>query len=412
MNIFNQKTCTTFLVSLIMAMGFAFTATTSTLAQESDYQVQQNFRAEFNDMVNRIDNAITSKDLEEILAGIEEFEAEYSGYSELINHAIYPETFESRLYDLNSRFRAAEQNIATIEQLNERIRELSAELDAFRSRLEEMDSLAGELREEIQASESNEQRLSGLVRQYRENLQQRDRFVTGFLESLITRYETIDSESAAELSEAAERMDENPMDLVQTILGEYINHTDQTSGLQAIDYLRMKTQHVYFSEVWSEIGENLAEIFASDRQVQARQEVEDLLSKWNTSIENKLWNSMTTAFNQNNISLGDFNSGNGLFDALTAYIESATAGSREVNTEEDYETYRNFTGFWNNTVKSEWGDHLVNGEVLTFSQMSAVDEQLQDWNEAAVPTSNLMLILFLISIAVIIGLVVMLVRKK
>ncbi|MEX0994197.1 MAG: hypothetical protein WD599_01635, partial [Balneolaceae bacterium] len=343
---------------------------------------------------------------------IEVFEAEYSGFSELIDHAIYPESFEGRLSDLHSRFRAAEQNIATIEQLNERVEELAEEVDQFRTRLREMDNRAAELRSEIESSEANEQRLSGLVRQYRQNLQERDRFVTDFLENLLSRYETMDVETMDELAEAAERLDENPLDLIQTILGEYINRTDQASGLQVTDYLLMKSQHAYFSEVWDNIGERLTELFASDRQVQAQQEVEDLLSNWNSSIDNRLWNSMATAFNQNNISLGEFNSGDTFFNALTDYIDSATSSSREVNTEEDYENYRSFSRFWNNTVKADWGDHLVNGEVLTFSQISEVDEQLQEWNETAVPTSNLMLILFLISIAVIIGLVVMLVRKK
>lgn len=397
--------------TLLLVTGFVSIATT-TFAQQSDYEIQQEFRAEYSEMVTWIDNAVTSEDLEEILEAIEEFEAGFSGHSDLVNDAIFPETFDSRMSDLRSRFRAAEQNIATIEQLNERVEELAQEIDQFQDRLAEMDTRAEELRGEIAASESNEQRLSGLVRQYRENLQERDRFVTEFLEDLLSRYETLDSETAAELSEAAERLDENPLDLIQTILGEYINHTDQSDGLQTVDYLRMRAQHVYFSEVWDNVGERMSQVFAPDREVQARDEVSSLLSNWNASIDNRLWNSMTTSFNQNNIQLNDFDNGDAFYDALTAYVDSATVDSREVNSEEDYEIYRNFTGFWNDTVKSEWGDNLVDGNVLTFSQISAIDGQLDSWNEAAVPTSNLMLILFLISIAVIIGLVVMLVRKK
>ncbi|MEX0638924.1 MAG: hypothetical protein WD094_00580, partial [Balneolaceae bacterium] len=219
-------------------------------------------------------------------------------------------------------------------------------------------------------------------------------------------------QTASELAEAAESMDDNPIDLVKTILGDYINYTDQSTALDAGDYLRMKAQRIYFNEVWAGIGESLSNVYAPDRSVQANQEVTDLLSNWNASIENKLWSALTTAFSQNDIDLANFTSASAFYNALSGYVDSAVAEASESNREEDMERYRNFSSFWNGTVKGTWGEFLMNGEVLTYSQLSEIDQKLENWNEAAVPVSNLMLILFLVSLVVIIGLIVMLARKR
>lgn len=381
-------------------------------AQTSDYEIQQNFRADFVELVSWVDNAVSSSDLEEISDRIDAIEQQYTEHSELINAAIYPDTFGARMSDLRSRYTAAEQNIETIEQLNERVEELAQEIQEQRAQLDEMNAQAQQLLADIQQSEANEGRLSGLIAQYRQSIEERNEFVSGFLQQLLQRYQSLDSSVMSELAEASDQLDENPLDIIRTILAEYINQTDQVSGLEAPDYLRMKTQQSYFQEIWSSIGENMSQVFASDRPVQAEQEVTDLLNQWDSSIDNKLWNAISTAFNQNNIPLNEFNNSSSFYNSLEAYVDEATAESREVNSDEDFERFRNFSGFWNGTVKNQWGEHLTKGEVLTFDQISSIDQQLEEWNQVAVPTSNLMLILFLVSIAVIIGLVVMLVSKK
>ncbi|MEX2602503.1 MAG: hypothetical protein WD355_12690 [Balneolaceae bacterium] len=399
-------------ISILFTLMLVAGVLSSATAQSSDYEIQQDFRAEYEELVSWVDNAVSSSDLNEISDRIDGFEEVYTEHASLINSAIFPDTFGARMSDLRSRYTAAVQNIETIEQLNERVEELAGEVEQQRARLDELNAQADQLLADIQQSEANEERLSVLVAQYRQNIEAKDEFVSGVLQQLLQRYQSLDSSVMAELSEASEQLDDNPLDIIRTILAEYINQTDQVSGLEAPDYLRMKTQHNYFRDIWDRIGENVSQVFASDRSVQAEQEVTDLLNQWDSSIDNKLWSALTTAFNQNEITLNEFNSSTTFYNSLEAYVGEATAVSREVNSEEDFENFRNFSGYWNGIVKSQWGEYLTKGEVLTFDQISSIDRQLEEWNQAASPTSNLMLILFLVSIAVIIGLVVMLVSKK
>ena len=401
----------TFKFSLLSTIAFLLIASSAVFAQQSDYQIQRDFRAAYSDIAERVETAETAEEFASLEEEIEQLEAQYSDHSSIINAALYPETFQNRMSTVRNEAQQGRLNAERVDQLNEEIADLMSEMDEFRNQLTEMNEQATALREEIERSEANERQQSALIRQYRQNLEQRNQFVMGFLEELLFRYKIYDPTASAEVEEA-QRMDDNPIQLISTIIAEYINTVDQTTDFETQDYLGMRAQHSYFNEIWQRIGENLAQVYAPDQPVQAEQDITDQLAAWQASIDNKLWDAFSTAFNQNNIDLEPFTDTDTFNTALNVYIDNAIEVSLESNTEEDYEVFRNFNSFWNNTVKAEWGDHLTEGNVLSQSQIAALDIKLTQWGEAATPTSNLMFILFLISIAVIIGLVVLLITKK
>lgn len=380
--------------------------------QQSDFEIQQNFRTEYAELANLIDNATSSDDLREISGRVSRLQSDYGRHSGLLDAALYPETYSSRMQDLQARLRAAENNIASIEQLNQRVEQLNNELNSFRDQLAEMDQRAEDLQRQIRESQASERNVSALARRYRESLQQRDQFVTEFLTNLLKRYESVDASTARELDDAMAQLDENPIDLLKTIISEYLNYTNQATGLDASDYLSMKAQQGYFNEWWREFGNRLTEVFDPESPVQSRQEVTDLLSNWNSSIDNKLWTALNSAFSNAGVDLGQFNDSRSFYSALESFVASAVQAAQESNSEANMERFNNFSEFWNNTVKAQWGELLTTGNILTHQQIAQIDRQLDDWSQAAVPTSNLMLVLFLIALAVIIGLVVALVRKK
>jgi len=398
--------------SLSILAALLFVVSSTVVAQQSDYQIQQDFRAEYSELVNRVDNAVSSEDLEGLNADIDGLEADYSEYSDIIDAALYPETFSDKISDLRSRYAASEQNISVIEQLNERIRGMMDELDQFRDQMSNLDEEQADLKQQLDRSSANERRQAALIRQYRQNLEQRDAFVTEFLENLMTKYQSMDASTQSEIADAAQRLEDNPVKVLKTIISEYTSTADQSSDLTSADYLVMRAQHGYFVNVWDRIGDRLTNTFTPDSPVQERQEVSDLLAAYQASVDNKLWDALSTSFNQNGIELGAFTSSDTFFDALGIYVRDAAESAVESNSEEDYEAYRNFANYWNSTVKGQWGELLVEGNVLTTAQMAEIDVQLGTWGENAPPTSNLMFILFLISLAVIIGLVVLLVTKK
>lgn len=381
-------------------------------AQQSDYQIQQDFRADYSQIVNSIDNASTSSDVSRIERSMQGFVSEYSDHTDIIDSSLYPETAQEWIEDLESRLNATQQKIARIEEMDERINELNRELEGFRGNLTDMNQEVESLQQQLGEAQSNHQRASGLAREYRESLQERDEFVTTFLVELTRKYQAADASTDADISEAIERLDDNPVDLLRTVLGEYVNYANQSSGLTAPEYLSMKAQHQYFSEWWQGVGEQLTNVFDPDSPVQSHQEVTDLLSNWEAAIDNRIWGAIDSAFADNGIELSDFSNSSQLYNALQEYVSGATEQARNQNSQDDLDRFRNFSNFWNGTVKAQWGDLLIASGILNYEQIAGIDSQLDGWNEVAVPTSNLMLILFLVSIAVIIGLIISLARKR
>jgi hypothetical protein len=389
-----------------------FSLSANLMAQQSDYEIVQEFRAAYSDLNNKIETAVEPNELETLNRDLNAFESRFSEHSLLINGAIFPETFNDLMNHLRSSYDNALANATVIEQLNERIDQMVDEMGVFRNRVNSLNQEIVSLEEQIDRSEANEAQQAALIRQYRQNLQQRDAFVSEFLEELIAKYRNMDSSVRAEYGDASERLQDNPVDILKTILREYIEIANRSTNLELPDYVGMRAQHGYFSSVWDRIGTQLTETFNPANANAEIQEVDDLLAAWLNSIDGQLWESLNDAFVQNGIELAPFTSSSEFNDALNSYVDTAYESSLESNRELDYQRFQEFSEFWNNTVKASWGELLTAGNILTHTEIAAIDVKLSSWGEAASPTSNLMFILLIVSIAVIVGLVVLLVTKK
>lgn len=386
--------------------------TSNLSAQQSDYEIVQEFRATYSELSDRIEIANSSEDFDQINLDVNAFETQYSDHADLINGALYPDTFSGLMNLLKSSYNTSLSNISVIEQLNNRVEILVEEMSVFRNRISTLNQEIISLEEQIDRSETNERQQAALIRQYRLNLDQRDAFVSEFLEDLLARYQNLDSEAQSELSDASDRLQDNPVGILKTIIAEYIQLSDRSTTLELPDYVAMRAQHGYFSNVWDRIGMRLTETFNPDNADLERQEVEDLLAAWIASVDNKLWTSLLNEFNQNGIELRPFTTASEFNQAINTYIDTAYEASLESNRESDYQKYQEFSEFWNNTVKASWGELITTGNILTYSEIAAIDIKLNSWGEASSTTSNLMFILLIVSIAVIVGLVVLLVTKK
>ncbi|MDZ7719358.1 MAG: hypothetical protein U5K72_11135 [Balneolaceae bacterium] len=384
----------------------------SAIAQQSDYQIQQDFETEYSELLQRIDQAGTTEALSEIEEAINNLESDYQEYSDIINASLYPQTFQDAISTLRNNHAEAVEKVSTIEELNEQISNLENEIDNFRSRLEAMNQETADLQQKIEESTQNEARQAALIRQYRENIEERNLFVSNFLGDLLSKYQSMDRAQRQEISEAAGRLEENPVDVIQNVINEYITMMEEAEGLQTPDFVSMRAQHGYFVEVWNEIGERLTSIFSPENSDQARENIEQLLSNWQNSINTNLWASLQNAFRENGIQLTEFSSSDEFNEAIHSYLDSAFETSVGANSEEDYQIYRNFNSFWNDTVKAEWGEMFIEGDILSQAQITAIDIKLDNWRDEATPTSNLTFILLIVSVAVIIGLVVLLLTRK
>jgi hypothetical protein len=81
-------------------------------------------------------------------------------------------------------------------------------------------------------------------------------------------------------------------------------------------------------------------------------------------------------------------------------------------TEQDYQNYERFKQFWTDQVKEVWGPMLLENQLLTMEELTAIDQKVEDWGIKSRPRSDNLVIYLIISVIVIAVLGVLLFMAK
>ncbi|WP_428236876.1 hypothetical protein [Gracilimonas sp.] len=400
------------LVLIALAVG-----SVSISAQTSDYQVKNNFEERYAELKSSITEAMTVKEIDSLRSEIKDFAYYNEDHEQLLDNALYPETYESTIEELKQRARAAEHKLLIIEDQNEKLTQLSNELSTYKSEIANLNERTDSLRNAILASEESESDLSQLVERYRKSMEERDEFVLNMIDSLFITYKDMQGKALAEFTEEngprALQEEDNPLHVIESVIEENIQILKADNGaLQTEDYLRMYVVQNRFSEVWNQIGDDLTRIYAGNKASQWENNIEDKLGDWKASASKNMWASMDSYLEKNNVDLGAFDSNESFYKSIEQFVSKATDASREkVITDENYADFQAFYDFWNGKIKKDWGKFVQEGEVLTMNQISTIDTEIMTWRDEAKPKSFLIPILFGLSLLTIVGLIIVLARK-
>ncbi|HET8864865.1 MAG TPA: hypothetical protein VFM80_04140 [Gracilimonas sp.] len=406
-----------FYKSLFLIIGLTL-VTSNLFAQTSDYQVKVNFEETYNELKASIDNAMTVDEVDSLSLEVENLEQNYTEHKQLLDNALYPETFSSSIEELKQDARNTEHLLLVIEDQGEKLTRLSQELSNYRSEIANLGNRTDSLRNEINSSEKSRQDLSALVQRYRSNIEKRDEFVLNMIDSLFVTYRDLEGASFSEVEKEAYarsiQSGDNPLEVIQGIIEENIQILKSDDGsLQTEDHLRMYVVQSRFTEVWDKIGNELADLYGDDKSEQWKSNIEDQLQDWKASTSKNMWASIDTHLEQNNVDLGAFDNNESFYNAIESFITKATDASRDkVMTNENYEDFQAFYDFWNKKIKSDWGEFVQEGEVLTMTQISTIDTEIMTWRDESKPRSFVVPILLGLSLITIVGLIIVLARKK
>lgn len=386
------------------------------VAQTSDYQVKQRFEESYNELKSSIENAMSADEVDSLMSQVSNLKYEFENHEELLDHALYPETFTSSIEELKQDARNAEHKLLIIEGQDEKLVKLSDELASYRSEIAHLNSRTDSLRTLISDSEQSEQDLSELVQRYRNSMEQRDEFVLNMIDSLFVTYRDLEGNTFAELKEETRSLEtgDNPLEVIMAVIEENIQVLKTDDGtLQTEDYLRMYVVQSRFNEVWNQIGDDLVTLYGGNSAEQWESNVENKLGDWKASASKNMWASIDEHLEQNNVDLGAFDNNKSFYEAIDSFISKATDASRDkVVTNENYEDFQRFYDFWNTKIKSDWGEFVQEGEVLTMAQISSIDTEMMTWRDEAKPRSFMIPILFGLSLITIVGLIIVLARKN
>ena len=406
-------------VLFLLVPGIILSSNLGAMAQEvkSDYEIQQDFKKQYNEINNKLTEADNTAVVNEIIERVKTLEKNYTDHRELLNVALHPETFSSEMEDLKRRALAAKNQLATIEQQEEKLQELTQQVTSYDTRLEDLNKRTDSLRNAMQKSLNSEKQLTGMVRRYRESLEQRDELILSFVDSVMITYQKLQVETMQDLENAKKKArfnaDGNALKMIMNIADENISLLNTGQDLTAGDYLRMSAVQHKFKNMWEKVGDKLVEIYAEGDKQKAKENISNALAEWNEEVTSKTWTSLNASFDSAGINLPKFNDSETFYRTLDSYLSESIKASEKGSGGTSLKNYKEFSSFWSNRVQADWTPFMIEANVLSNEQMASIDSRLVTWASNAEPDSNNMLIYLLgFSILAIIALGIILFREK
>merc|ERR1711974_551883 len=121
----------------------------------------------YSELLSNIEMAQKVSEIDSIIIVIDDFRSNYSEHSEMLDYALYPESFNSKIASLKSEARSSEHKLLIIENQAERLSMLTEEVSRFKGELANLNARSDSLRNEIAHSQQSEKQLSELVTRYR-----------------------------------------------------------------------------------------------------------------------------------------------------------------------------------------------------------------------------------------------------
>lgn len=405
------------LINILTLLIIVTTGSISVNAQQSDYQIKTEFENRYSELRTSIELAQKVDEIDSLLLEIESFKEEYIDHSEILDYALYPESFDSKIASLKSESRSAEHKLLIIENQAERLAMLTDEVSRFKSELTVLSGKSDSLRNAIATSQESERKLSGLVTSYRKSVEERDEFIFNMVDSLFITYNQLSPINIQELSKAdgsgTIKSGDNPLVIINSILAENIETLKASSKtFTTEDYLRIYALQTKVNDVWKNIGDNLVEIYGGNDKTKWKKRIENDLKDWKASASLSMWNSLDEYLEEQNIDLGAFDNNSSFFTALDSFVSKAIEKSDdEIISNGSYEDFKVLSNFWTSKVMDEWNNYLVEADVLTSSQIATIDSKIDDLGQNSKPYSTTAIFIFWLVILVFIGMIIAIVVK-
>ncbi|MDZ7693742.1 MAG: hypothetical protein U5K69_21920 [Balneolaceae bacterium] len=332
---------------------------------QSDYQIQKSFKEDIKSVDRALQNVNSSAEVADITQQIAELDSTYSDHQKLINSAIYPATFQEQMQELRQRATLISNRLATIEEQEEKLNELTDKLADYGTKLSRLDQRTDSLQTAVSQSVESEKQLSAQLRDYRNSLEQRDELILSFIDSVVVTYRDIgiSTLSDVENNQVQSRLSEgnNPLELIRSIPERNLQLIESNTKLAAVDYLRMNAVQDEFANMWSAVGRKLSEAYSSNPD-EVQNEIQQQTEAWESAVHKRMWSSMHQTFKQTGLDIAEFSDSTSMFAELNNFVEQGITQSEEGSSTESYEQYQAFNNFWNDHVKKNWMPHLIRGE--------------------------------------------------
>lgn len=396
----------------IVSLFFVFLLTGFINAQ-SDYETVQTFKSKVDQLKQRMVEASTGEEINNIAKDIELLRAQFSDDKELLDKSLYPNDFNKTFDNLKTDLEVRALDFTQIEVLQTEVVALRDEVDRLNTKNRELINQITVLQADKNKDVQTIQRLERLVSDLKSSLIERDNLILSIVDSLTPQLTAdVSSLTAEDKQKIASQFESSSMlNNIKRSLRDHVRFLDVTS-LKPSDIKEIKRQQDQFVSTWQKIGVNLVEVYA-DKEEKSNElkEIDALFNNWQTAIKNEAWKSIKEEFALNNIYLQDFNSGQEFTVELTRFIDEEFKNFSIKSKEESERIYNMFVdSTWFKSVQPEWIPYLVDNKMLTTQQKSLIDSKVSEWKNLVFPRTITWLY-YLLAI-LLLGLIIFFLFKK
>ncbi len=359
-----------------------FLATFVVTNAQSDYEYVQNFKKEAASLKSQISNAKMLAEIGKIRQKINAFEKKYYAHREFLNKAVYPQTYEGILTDLNNALDERSRMLSKLDEANAEIKKLNSYLEKLSqnymsvlSELQEMKSNAASEKEKLAEYKKR-------IEYLKQNIAARDSIISETLGKLlaINEREVAGGSENDIVGKTLKIKDKNFLKHLKRLISdniEYLKYADVSSDEIFSIYDEQKKLNENLQRL---NGENLKILLKNETAKADLTEVKMLSDAWGNEIERKITAAIGKDFAQFGIALNDSSDVQTLYNSLLDYAEkeSIKAGNQ-------YERKHKFKTFsesaWNGVFKRKWLPGLLQKGLMTNEQVETVDLLVEDWGK-------------------------------
>ncbi len=354
---------------------------------QSDYEKVEKFKSRIQQIENSIKNATSLDQLAIISENIEKAKSDFASDKELIDKAIYPESYNSSFEKLA---RALELRKGDFTQITELKTEVVTLKDKISDLSQENQGLLSQIRLLNIKSKKDAETISSLqklVAQLKANIQQRDLLVRGIVDSLLAEFIKYPTTNDVEKQNIFSKVESSNLFYnIERTIEDNIQFMKATK-LTPEDLGELKKQYHDFNKVWRQIGPKLAEVYLSrkDKTMQISN-IDAKFTDWNLALNDEMWSQVNKLFREKKIALLPFSSGEQFVKSVQSFVEDELKNSDVKSKEEIENTFYAFTdSVYFKTVEPVWIPVLVENNMMTEANKDSIDAQISKWKKKVAP---------------------------
>ncbi len=425
-------------VTLLIVLSIALFCVSTIGQEKSDYSTVQQFRENVKTIEANIDNAKTSQECTDISASIARLETTFSSERELLDKTLYPDDYGKVIEQLRAKLTLRQHDLGTIDSQGVRIVELEAKIKELSDQLAKLNLDNEKLMSDVKSLSSNIQKLTGndfnaatpidslraLIVQLRQGLQRRDQLVYALADSLFLQYDknVSDMKDVEKQSLTGKLERYGILPTVKRSIQDNLAFLESTQ-LKGTDLVTLIRQQQQFTSQWKGLSPKISTLYATKSAAKGKAgkssasetaSIDSLLTTWGYKVDVAMWRSLNQLFRDHGFIVKDFGSGKEFIMNFSSFIEEQTQNTKQEDKNKRYKFYQNFEdGVWKGEFGVIWLPALVQTQKITVEQKKDIEDRIAVWRASVEPgTSWTTYALFLIGLAVLIGVLVWMFRKK